>query len=97
MSEIELPADLPGPWEAVGELVELLPADWVLIGGLMVQLHAWEGGMTDVRATVDVDVLGEARPQRALQAIDAPRLSGRGSSRRRPTSTATRTGTSATN
>jgi hypothetical protein len=71
MSEIELPADLPGPWEAVGELVELLPADWVLIGGLMVQLHAWEGGMTDVRATVDVDVLGEARPQRALQAIDA--------------------------
>jgi hypothetical protein len=71
MSAIELPADPPGPWNAVGELVELLPADWVLIGGLMVQLHAWERGVTDVRATIDVDVLGQARPQRALQAIDA--------------------------
>jgi hypothetical protein len=71
MSGVELPADPPGPWNAVAELVELLPADWVLIGGLMVQLHAWERGMADVRATIDVDVLGEARPQRALQAIDA--------------------------
>jgi hypothetical protein len=70
MSEIELPANPPGPWNAVAELVELLPADWVLIGGLMVQLHAWERGVTDVRATVDIDVLGEARPQRALHAID---------------------------
>ena len=71
MSGIELPGDPPGPWNAVAELVELLPADWVLIGGLMVQLHAWEHGVTDVRATIDVDVLGQARPQRALQAIDA--------------------------
>jgi hypothetical protein len=71
MSGIELPAEPPGPWNAVAELVELLPADWVLIGGLMVQLHAWEHGVTDVRATVDVDVLGQARPQRTLQAIDA--------------------------
>jgi hypothetical protein len=71
MTEIELPPDLPGPWAAVGELVELLPRDWVLIGGLMVQIHAWERGMTDVRATVDVDVLGQARPQGALRAIDA--------------------------
>jgi hypothetical protein len=66
MSGIELPAHPPGPWNAVAELVELLPADWVLIGGLMVQLHAWEHGVTDVRATIDVDVLGQARPQRAL-------------------------------
>jgi hypothetical protein len=77
MSEIELPADPPGPWEAVAELVDLLPADWVLIGGLMVQLHAWERGMEDVRATVDVDVLGQARPPGALQAIDAA-LTGAG-------------------
>jgi hypothetical protein len=75
MSGIELPADAPGPWNAVAELVELLPADWVLIGGLMVQLHAWEHGVTDVRATIDVDVLGQARPQRALQAIDAALVS----------------------
>jgi hypothetical protein len=70
MSEIELPPEPPGPWAAVGELVELLPRDWVLIGGLMVQLHAWERGMVDVRATVDVDVLAQARPQGPLQAID---------------------------
>jgi hypothetical protein len=71
MTEIELPPDLPGPWGAVGELVELLPRDWVLIGGLMVQIHAWERGITNVRATVDVDVLSQARPQSALRAIDA--------------------------
>jgi hypothetical protein len=70
MSEIALPTDAPGPWALVGELARLLPPDWVLIGGLMVQLHAWEHGVTDVRATLDVDVLGQARPQGALQAID---------------------------
>jgi hypothetical protein len=70
MSEIELPPGAPGPWAAVGELVDLLPPDWVLIGGLMVQIHAWERGMTDVRATIDVDVLGQARPQGALPQID---------------------------
>jgi len=71
MSEIELPPGAPGPWAVVSELAELLPSDWVLIGGLMVQIHAWERGVTDVRATFDVDVLGQARPQGALQAIDA--------------------------
>jgi hypothetical protein len=70
MREIELPPELPGPWAAVGELVGLLPRNWVLIGGLMVQIHAFERGMTDVRATIDVDVLGQARPQGALRAID---------------------------
>jgi hypothetical protein len=71
VSEIELPPDDVGPWAAVGELIELLPRDWVLVGGLMVQIHAWERGVTDVRATVDVDVLGEARPQGALPGIHA--------------------------
>jgi hypothetical protein len=77
VSEIELPADMPGPWGAVGELVELLPRDWVLIGGLMVQLHALERGFTDVRATEDVDVLAQARPPAALRAIDVA-LQGNG-------------------
>lgn len=27
-------------WHAVGELAERLPPDWILVGGLMVQLHA---------------------------------------------------------
>jgi hypothetical protein len=78
MTRIELPADPPGPWNAVAELVELLPADWVLIGGLMVQLHAWERGVTDVRATVDADVLAPdgikppATLDGSLKAVGAP-------------------------
>lgn len=58
-------------WHAVAELTERLPAGWVLIGGLMVQLHAIERGIVDVRPTRDIDVLGQARPPGALPAIDA--------------------------
>lgn len=57
-------------WARVGDLTELLPPGWVLIGGLMVQIHALEFGVEDVRATTDVDVLGQARPQAPLRAID---------------------------
>lgn len=74
MSEINVePADDESRrlWSSVGDLVALLPADWVLIGGLMVQLHAFELGVVDVRATKDVDVLGQVRPQGTLAAIDA--------------------------
>lgn len=58
-------------WAAFGDLAQRLPGEWVLIGGLMVQLHAIEHGINDVRATVDIDVLGQARPQGALGAIHA--------------------------
>jgi hypothetical protein len=58
-------------WTAVGDLAERLPGEWTLIGGLMVQLHAVEHGVTDVRPTIDVDILGRARPQGTLSAIDA--------------------------
>lgn len=57
-------------WSAVGELAGKLPGQWVLIGGLMVQLHAVEHGVADVRPTRDIDVLAQARPQGALTAID---------------------------
>lgn len=57
-------------WAALGELAERLPGEWTLIGGLMVQLHAIEHGITDVRPTIDIDILGQARPQGALAAID---------------------------
>jgi hypothetical protein len=57
-------------WAAVGDLVDGLPGQWVLIGGLMVQLHTLEHGVTAVRPTRDIDVLGQARPQGALTAID---------------------------
>jgi hypothetical protein len=63
-------------WHAVGELAELLPSEWTLVGGLMVQLHALEHDVPDVRVTVDIDVLGQARPPGALQAIDRALLDG---------------------
>jgi hypothetical protein len=58
-------------WRAVAELTERLPSGWVLIGGLMVQLHAIEHGIIDVRPTKDIDLLGQARPRGTLPAIDA--------------------------
>lgn len=57
-------------WSSVADLTELLPANWVLVGGLMVQLYALEAGVDGIRATMDVDVLGEGRPPGALAAID---------------------------
>lgn len=73
MTEIELvPPDDESArlWHGVSELAEMLPASWVLVGGLMVQIHAIEHGIENVRATTDVDVLGQARPQGPLAAID---------------------------
>lgn len=73
MTEIVIDAADPAThrlWQAVGELTERLPAGWVLIGGLMVQLHAIEHGIVEVRPTRDIDVLGQARPRGALPAID---------------------------
>jgi hypothetical protein len=73
MTRVEIDVDDPETlalWEAVRELVARLPGDWVLIGGLMVQLHALQHGDREVRVTIDIDVLGQARPPGALQAID---------------------------
>jgi len=59
MTRIEL--DLHDPearelWRALAELASRLPGEWVLIGGLMVQLHVLEHGLTDIRVTRDIDV-----------------------------------------
>jgi hypothetical protein len=81
-------------WKAVGGLVDRLPGEWVLIGGLMVQLHALEHGITEVRPTRDIDILGQARPQGALTAIDGP-SKPKASNRPTPTSKATFADTSA--
>lgn len=73
MTRIVIDVDDPGTlvlWDAVAELVSRLPEDWVLIGGLMVQLHALEHGVSGLRVTADIDVLGQARPPGALQSID---------------------------
>lgn len=46
------------PWPLVIELASALPAgSWVLVGGLMVQLHARAAGVEEVRPTDDVDAL----------------------------------------
>jgi hypothetical protein len=73
---IEIPIGVADPatlrlWQALAGLTKRLPDGWVLIGGLMVQLHAIERGVLDVRTTRDIDVLGEARPPGTLPAIAA--------------------------
>jgi hypothetical protein len=57
-------------WHSVADLTQLLPENWTLVGGLMVQLHAVEQGVAEIRATTDIDVLAQARPPRTLRAID---------------------------
>lgn len=49
-------------WQKLGELAAAFGAerDWCLIGGLMVQLHAYEHGV-ESRPTTDIDILGDAR------------------------------------
>ena len=57
-------------WDDFGRLAaQVLPADWTLIGGLMMQLHAYAAGQTGVRATTDIDILGDARQQKAIEKI----------------------------
>lgn len=57
-------------WGDLGRLAaRVLPAEWTLVGGLMVQLHAYEAGETGVRATTDIDILGDARQRAAIEKI----------------------------
>lgn len=56
-------------WSELGDLVERLPGEWVLVGGLMVHLYGVQAGMTDIRPTRDIDVLAQARPPTAIQQI----------------------------
>lgn len=61
MTDLHVTAPAGGwapPWPLVVELSEALPAaSWVLVGGLMVQLHARAAGVPDPRPTADVDML----------------------------------------
>lgn len=57
-------------WGELGRLAsEVLPTGWTLVGGLMVQLHAFEAGEIAVRATTDIDILGDARRPADFQAL----------------------------
>ena len=57
-------------WNQLGQLADALPGGWVLVGGLMVQLHALEHQVAGVRVTKDIDLLGQARPPGTLRALD---------------------------
>jgi hypothetical protein len=50
--------DLLPPWSTVFDVVQATDAnDWVLVGGLMVQLHAYRASIPPPRATKDVDLI----------------------------------------
>lgn len=61
MSDLTIVAPPGGwapPWPLVVEIAATLPiGSWVLVGGLMVQLHARAAGVDEVRTTNDVDAL----------------------------------------
>lgn len=49
-------------WRGAMQLAQELPDDdWTIVGGLMVQLHAYRRGQANVRPTEDIDVLGDSR------------------------------------
>ncbi|MGN6372367.1 MAG: hypothetical protein ACTHM1_05185 [Solirubrobacteraceae bacterium] len=57
-------------WGDLGRLAaQVLPAEWTLVGGLMVQLLAFEAGETAVRATTDIDILGDVRQRASVEKI----------------------------
>jgi hypothetical protein len=56
-----LPGHDNGLWLALIELSELRHADWTLVGGQMVLLHAIEHGVPPPRVSTDLDVLVNAR------------------------------------
>jgi hypothetical protein len=63
-------------WDAALDLADELPGrGWTLVGGLMVQLHAYRYGQSGVRATTDIDILANSREQpRSLTEVIAERL-----------------------
>jgi hypothetical protein len=48
-------------WKTIGDIAGKLGSDWTLVGGLMVQLHAFEYGADAPRPTQDIDILADAR------------------------------------
>lgn len=54
---VKLTANVP-PWPLAFELASALPkGSWVLVGGLMVHIHALRAGLVAMRPTSDVDLL----------------------------------------
>lgn len=57
--QVDAPAGgWPSPWPQLVEIAHAVPsAQWTLVGGLMVQLHAVRAGLPLTRATRDVDMI----------------------------------------
>lgn len=67
------------PWPLVIEIATSVPVGaWVLVGGLMVQLHARAAGIVEVRPTHDVDALIDVMAAGVSVATIAGLLTGRG-------------------
>lgn len=67
------------PWPLVVEVATALPiGSWVLVGGLMVQLHARVAGVEDVRPTHDADALVDVMATDVSVASIAGHLADRG-------------------
>ncbi len=78
MSDITIVAPPGGwapPWPLLVEISLALPVGrWMLVGGLMVQLHARAAGVDEVRPTDDVDVLIDVMGTDVTVAVVAGRL-----------------------
>jgi hypothetical protein len=58
--------DLLPPWTTVFEVAGAIDvSDWVLVGGLMVQLHARRASIPLPRATKDVDLIADVQTNRS--------------------------------
>lgn len=67
------------PWPLVVEVAAVLPVgSWILVGGLMVQLHARAAGVVEVRPTHDVDALIDVMAARVSVVSIADLLVSRG-------------------
>ena len=49
------------PWLALMDIAERRAADWTLVGGQMVLLHALEHDATPPRVSTDLDLVVDAR------------------------------------
>jgi len=71
--------DLLPPWSTVFDVIEATDANaWVLVGGLMVQLHALRATIPPPRATKDVDLVVDVAANRASVASVGVALNGIG-------------------
>jgi hypothetical protein len=67
--------DLLSPWSTVFDVIEATDAnDWILVGGLMVQLHARRADIPPPRATKDVDLVVDVAANSASVASIATAL-----------------------